>query len=244
MNRTMRLAFTAFLAVGTASACSAQAGTQGSASSQASQRPAPTANPAGDDAHPELAHRNAPYQLKPDDVIALSFRFTPEFDQQVTVQPDGYISPKGLVQGIFVAGLSVPEMIDRLKTAYANVLNDPVITAVLIDFDRPFFVVGGAVKSPGRFDLRGTTTVTEGIAIAGGFDDYAKHSQVLLFRQYDEHWTEVKTLDLRRLLKGKSTEDLDLRAGDMLYVPKTAYAKFDKFLPRSSVGTYFQPLSF
>jgi hypothetical protein len=49
-------------------------------------------------------------------------------------------------------------------------------------------------------------------------------------------------LNLNKVLKDKNyQEDLQLQPGDMLYVPKTFMAKIDRFLPRSSLGTYFSP---
>jgi len=41
------------------------------------------------------------------------------------------------------------------------------------------------VARPGKYDLRSPTGVVAAIAIAiaGGFNDQAKHSQVILFRQ-------------------------------------------------------------
>jgi protein involved in polysaccharide export with SLBB domain len=55
---------------------------------------------------------------------------------------------------------------------------------VLKDFEKPYFVAGGRVARPGKYDLRGDTTVSQGIALAGGFLDSAKHSQVVLFRRW------------------------------------------------------------
>jgi hypothetical protein len=40
--------------------------------------------------------------------------------------------------------------------------------------------------------------------------------------------------------KGKNlNEDTVLQPGDMLFVPKSTFAKIEKFLPRPSVGSYF-----
>src|SRR5262249_55832082 len=48
------------------------------------------------------------YQLRLSDVLALSFPFTPEFDQTVTIQPDGYIFLRG-ASSIRVVGHTIPE---------------------------------------------------------------------------------------------------------------------------------------
>jgi polysaccharide export outer membrane protein len=204
---------------------------------QASQEAKP---PMEDPSRPVVHERYPRYQIKADDIITLAFRYTPEFDQDVTVQPDGYIQLKGLSNDVHAAGLTVPQLIDALKKAYSNTLHDPLISVVLKDFDRPYFVVGGQVGHPGKFDLRGSTSATQAIAIAGGFNDAAKHSQVLLFRRYNDQWMQAKVLDLKNTLKGKNIqEDVELQPGDMLFVPKSKFAKISPFLPRASMGTYF-----
>jgi hypothetical protein len=56
--------------------------------------------------------------------------------------------------------------------------------------------------------------VAEAVAVAGGFRDTAKHSQVLLFRRISDQWMEAKKLDLKKMLKaGDLSEDLHLRTG-------------------------------
>ena len=44
---------------------------------------------------PALQQRNPRYRLCASDVIALTFPLTPEYDQAVTVQPDGFITLAG-----------------------------------------------------------------------------------------------------------------------------------------------------
>jgi polysaccharide export outer membrane protein len=188
-----------------------------------------------------LQHRNRRYQIHSADVLELGFPFTPEFNQTVTVQPDGYITLRG-VDGIRVEGQTLPEVTNSLRTAYAKVLHDPVINVELKDFEKPYFIVGGEVGRPGKFDLRGETSATEAVAIAGGLKDSAKHSQVLLFHRVPDGWMQVKKLDMKKMLKNADlNEDAYLQPGDFLYVPKNAMSKIAKFIPTSSVGLYANP---
>lgn len=216
-------------------------------SGQAAPTPAPQAQVAdanaNDPQRPALRQRYPRYRIRSSDVIDLTFRFTPEFNQEVTVQPDGYIQARGLQNDVYVLGLTVAEMTTALQKAYANILNEPEISVTLKDFDRPYFVAGGLVGKPGKYDLRGTTTATQAVAMAGGFADGAKNSQVVLFRKANsDDWVEVKILNLKEVLKGKKlNEDTVLQPGDMLYVPKSTWSKIEKFLPRSSLGAYFSP---
>ncbi len=190
---------------------------------------------------PVLQRRNPRYQIGRGDVLDLNFPFVPDFNQSVTVQPDGYITLRGLGD-LHVEGQTAPELTQSLRAAYSKILHEPVITVDLKDFEKPYFVAFGEVVKPGKYDLRGDTTVTQGLAIAGGLNDEAKRSQVLLFRRVSNDWTEVKKVNVKQLLQAQNLqEDLHLQPGDMLFVPKNLVGKMKRFIPTSSVGTYLRP---
>ena len=193
------------------------------------------------DKTPVLQHRNWRYQLHSADVLQLSFPFTPEFDQTVTVQPDGYITLRG-ADSVRVESQTLPEATNSVRTAYAKILHDPVINVELKDFEKPYFIVGGEVGHPGKFDLRGETTATEAVAIAGGLKESSKHSQVLLFHRVPNGWVQVKKLNMKKMLRDANLdEDAYMQPGDFLYVPKNTMSKIEKFIPTSSLGLYANP---
>ncbi|HTS12279.1 MAG TPA: polysaccharide biosynthesis/export family protein [Candidatus Limnocylindrales bacterium] len=214
-----------------------QVDTKPSAEVAASSGPA-SGPPAGNE--DTLRRRDDRYRLCVSDAIAISFPLTPEFNQTVNVQPDGYVSLAG-VADVHLAGMTTAESIAAIRAAYAKVLHDPIVTVELRDFNKPYFVVSGQVFRPGKYDLRGYTTATQAIAIAGGLKESAKHSQVLLFRRVNDNWYEVKNLNLKRILQGHDvSEDAEIRAGDMLVVPQNTISKIKKFIPNTGVGTYYQ----
>jgi polysaccharide biosynthesis/export protein len=87
------------------------------------------------------------------------------------------------------------------------------------------------VGKPGQHDLRYEITVTQAIAVAGGFAPTAK-TQVFLYRAVSSNWAEVRELKIKDLLQGKNiTEDAHLRPGDMIFVPEKAITKFRKYVP-------------
>jgi polysaccharide export outer membrane protein len=197
------------------------------------------------DAEAHSVDSNAPgqryprYKISADDVMELHFPLSPEYDQSVTVQPDGYISLIG-ANSIHVQGLSVPELVDAVKTAYAKILHDPIISVDLTDFQKPFFVVSGQVNKPGQYDLRSDITVSEAIAIAGGFAPTAK-TQVFLYHRVSSGWMEVKQLKLKDILHGKNVdEDAMMHPGDMIFVPEKFITNFRKYVPYS-FGIYATP---
>ena len=87
--------------------------------------------------------------------------------------------------------------------------------------------------------------MTEGVALAGGFTEQAKHSQVVLFRRISEERTEARVLNVKQMLKARNlAEDFHLRAGDLLYVPQNTISKIRRYLPTSSLSTYVSPTQF
>lgn len=187
--------------------------------------------------HPQLETQRYPrYQIRADDILDLSFEFTPELNQAVTVQPDGYITLHG-AGDLHVAGRTMPEIVELIRTAYSTILKDPVITVVLKDFEKPYVVVGGQVGHPGKYDLRGDMTITQAIAIAGGFNNSAKHSQVVLYRRVSSDLYEAKLIDVKKILKKRDlAEDTHLKPGDTLFVPQSAFSKIRQFVPNPGIG--------
>ncbi|MGB0036801.1 MAG: polysaccharide biosynthesis/export family protein, partial [Candidatus Acidiferrales bacterium] len=169
---------------------------------------------------PSPQRRDPRYRLCASDVVALTFPLTPEFNQTVTVQPDGFVSLIG-ARDVHLEGQTTQESVELIKTAYSKTLHDPIISMELKEFNKPSFIVSGQVNRGGKYDLRGFTTASQAIAIAGGFNEAAKHSQVLLFRRVNDNWYEVKSLNLKRILRGRDVnEDLEIRSGDLLYVTR------------------------
>ena len=188
-----------------------------------------------------LHKRNWRYRVNPSDILELTFALTPEFNQTVIVQPDGYISLRG-VGDVSAAGQTLPELTESLKAAYSKILQDPEIAIDPKEFEKPFFTVGGQVGKPGKFDWYGDITLTQAIAIAGGFTEASKHSQVLLFRRVSDQWTEARIINVKKMMSARNLqEDPELKPGDMLFVPKNALSKIKPFLPTTSVGTFVNP---
>jgi len=188
-----------------------------------------------------LKHRNPRYQLRENDVIDVSFPLTPEYNQTITIQPDGYVSLLG-AGDCHVAGQTIPETIQSIRAAYASLLHNPLVTIALKDFVKPYFVAGGEVGHPGKYDLRGDTSLVEAVAIAGGFTENAKHSEVWIFRRVSSDWVETQRLNVKEMLKtGNLREDVHLLPGDMLYVPKSNIGKIRHYLPVATLGSYFNP---
>ena len=180
---------------------------------------------------PTFSERYPRYKMRPGDAFDLTFEFTPEFNQSLTVLPDGFVSLREAGE-IYASGLTVPELTEKIRTAYGSVLSNPRISILLKDFEKPYFIADGQVSHPGKYDLHGDTTVIQAVAIAGGFENSAKHSQVVLYRRVNDDWVEAKLLNVKKMQKSRNlAEDLHLRPGDMIFVPKNTLSKIQQFIP-------------
>jgi polysaccharide biosynthesis/export protein len=162
----------------------------------------------------------ARYQLRRGDVLELQFPFVPDFNQTTTVHPDGFVTLR-VIGPLRADGLTLPELSQKVRAEYAAILRDPVITIELKDFEKPYFIVAGEVERPGKYDLRGETTATQAIAVAGGLKDRAKHAEAALIRRLPGGKFQAQRLNLKKLLKeAQLNADLRLESGDMLFIPR------------------------
>jgi len=197
-----------------------------------------------DDPRPELQHRPR-YAIQRSDSVTITFPLSPEYNQTITVQPDGYISLMG-AGSIRLEGLNLDQAQIAIHDAYvkAKVLKDPLVTVDLKDFQRPYFSVNGQVVKPGQYELRRDTTLTEALAIAGGLAPTSKQ-QVFVFHRVSSGWAEVRAYEVKKILHGKdASEDPHLQAGDMLFVPENFITKFRKYVPYSFGAVYDPGVNF
>lgn len=190
---------------------------------------------------PVLEEHHPRYTLKPQDVLLLSFPLSPELNQTVTILPDGFISLQN-AGSLYAKGLTSSELVDAVKNAYSGILHDPIIDIDVQNFHKPFFMVSGQVGKPGQYDLKSDITVAEALSIAGGMTMTTAKTQVLVFHRNSNDWVEVKSVNLKEILKGKNVnEDIMIQPGDMVYVPEKFITNFRKYVPYSvNFGSYLQ----
>jgi polysaccharide export outer membrane protein len=195
--------------------------------------------------------RHPLYRLRPSDAVEISFTVAPEFNQTLIVQPDGYVMLKdaGMVD---VQGRNLQEFTEAVEKAYRGYLHDPQVAVALKDFERPYFIVGGEVGKPGKYELRSDTTVAEAVQIAGGLTQQAKHSQVVLFRRVNDELVETRLLNLKKMMKqrqsqsqtGGLSEDAHLVPGDLVFVPQNSLSKIARFITKPALSMYVSPTQF
>jgi polysaccharide export outer membrane protein len=180
------------------------------------------------------------YHLQANDSLALAYRYSPEYNETLTIQPDGFVSIK-LIGDLKLGGLSLDEARTAVLTRLKTRLNDPEITLTLLEFERPAYTVAGQVGTPGRYEIHGRINAIEAIAVAGGFKDSAKHSQVILFRRISPEMAQTHVFDLKKMMDPAHPhieESVDIQAGDLLIVPKSRISKIADYVHWVSIGSY------
>jgi polysaccharide biosynthesis/export protein len=189
---------------------------------------------------PHLVTR-ARYKIQAGDKFDVSYRYTPELNQAVTVEPDGFVNldPAGTIK---VSGLTLEQATELITGLASKHLHDPKVTLTLKEFHKPYYVVAGEVKHPGRFDMDQPTTALQAVLVAGGMDTTARSSQVILFRRINADDDEVHVLDLHNIKKRSDLEhDIMLEPGDMLLIPRDRIAKMDRIIKATNIGLYLNP---
>jgi len=155
---------------------------------------------------------------------------SPEFDRDITVQPDGKINLQ-VAGAMSVAGLSLAQVEQEINQAYARELSDPQATVVLKNSASWVVYVVGEVGHPGAAPLVPEMTAMGAISAAGGFTDSASTNSVILIRRDSCGSPHGEKLDLSKVVGQTDFEqDAGVMPSDIIIVPKSGVAKVDLFV--------------
>lgn len=220
------------LAAATPSACFGQIAGAGEARTGAHRSPMNT----------DTAYLDQEYKLQPGDTVSVSFRFTPEFNEEAVIGPDGSVALKS-VGAVKAAGQTIERLRTEITEDAKSKLVNPEVAVTVKDFDRPHVFIAGEVNAPGRQDLRHPTTVIQAILMCGGAKDDAALSRVLLLRRIDSETAEVHVLRLAHYdRKSRGENDMLLEPGDMVLVRRDLPSRFERYVKIANLGFYLNPL--
>jgi polysaccharide biosynthesis/export protein len=158
------------------------------------------------------------YVIGPGDVLAIVFWRDKDMSADVLVRPDGHITLP-LLNDIAAAGLTPPQLRDRILTEARRYLEDPSPTVVVKEIHSRLVFITGQVEKPGSYPLAAPTTVLQLIAMAGGLKEYADGRNILVTRN-DNGRQAAYVFDYQELLKRKNfRQNIELRPGDTVVVP-------------------------
>jgi polysaccharide export outer membrane protein len=152
--------------------------------------------------------------------------------RRARVTPEGTIALPA-VGSVPTQGLTLEELKRELDERYAAVVDGIEVTPVLVTRAPRYIFVVGEVKTPGRFNLEGPTTVMQALALAGSWNVGANVNQVVIFRRADDWRLLATTLDLREALLGRKpcpASEIWVADSDLIIVPKSRIMLFDNFV--------------
>lgn len=182
------------------------------------------------------AQASSEYRLGFGDVIEVKFFNNDQFNETLTVRPDGRISMQK-VGDIPVAGMTPTELSNLITEAYARIIKDPEVTVIVRNFGGHQVYVLGEVKSPGAFPVQRNLTILQSLALAGGQKETATLKSILLMRRNNDGTVDTRRIDLsNNSLDAIQKNDVYVEAFDIIYVPKTFIANVNTFLDQAFSG--------
>ena len=178
--------------------------------------------------HPAIAGQTADYVVGPQDVLAVTVANEPTLTGKFTVVGDGTVTYP-LLGSVKVGGLSLGAVQRELTTRLADgYLEQPLVSVALDQFGSQRVLVIGEVRQAGSYALSGPTTLLEMLLKAGAPTSTAG-TEALVVRSKGEGPQTAATsttgstvlhANLDALQRGDLSQDLPLRPGDMVFVPR------------------------
>lgn len=176
------------------------------------------------------SQENGGYHIQPGDQLAIDFYLNSEFNDNVSVQPDGRIVLR-LVGPLSAGGLTPGQLSAQINQAYSKELKNPSATVHVQNMPSRQVFVQGQVNHPGAFALQPGMTALQAIASAGGHTDEAAMNNVVLIRRDACGRSDGSKLDLASAsATPEKGEDVMLMPHDTLVVPRSGIANVDLFV--------------
>lgn len=158
------------------------------------------------------------YFLGPGDVLRISVWKEPELTTDVFVRLDGRVTVP-LVGDVMAAGRTTDQLSMEVRTKLRAFLEVPQVTITLVQAVSARFYVIGEVATSGMFPLTGRTTVLQGLALAGGFREFAKRDRIMVIRERRSERIALP-FNFNDVAGGARLEqNIALEAGDVIVVP-------------------------
>jgi polysaccharide export outer membrane protein len=190
-----------------APATSAPAAAAPAASVPAAAVPAPAA--AGVAVGPE-------YKIGIDDVLDIAVWNNTTVSRTVPVRPDGKITLP-LINEVQAAGLTPTQLRASIMAKLVEYMPTPELSVIVREVHSNKISVLGEVRKAGRYEITQRATVLDAVALAGGFNDWARRSKLVIMRQ-DGNGVKRIPVNYNRIV-AEEDENVILQPGDIVVVP-------------------------
>jgi polysaccharide export outer membrane protein len=158
------------------------------------------------------------YQIGPEDVLDVAVWNNTSLSRTTPVRPDGKISLP-LLNDIEAAGLTPMQLRDLISKKLTEYMPNPEVSVIVREVNHFKVSVLGEVKKPGRYDFKGQVTVLDAIALAGGLNDFAARSRIVILRNNGSGSNRIP-VNYNKVVAGSAEqENFVLQPGDIVFVP-------------------------
>jgi polysaccharide biosynthesis/export protein len=176
---------------------------------------------------PKVANIPQPnYRLRAGDTVDAKFLYSPELNEEQTIQLDGTIS-LAYAPNVPVAGKTLDEARELVEGDYGKLLRD---TSLELSVKGPLqwkVYVIGEVTTPGEYQSQGPSlSLTQAIARAGGIKESGDWDNVVLLRRGDGNTEHAYSVSFEDAIDHAApAADIPLADYDVVYVPRTGVAE-------------------
>lgn len=158
------------------------------------------------------------YTMRPGDVLRIEVWGRQELTGRFQVDELGNVNYP-MLGVISTVGINVAELRDTLRTGLESLFADPFVTII------PLFrlAVLGKVRDPGLYTVDPTLTVLDLVALAGGPSADGNLNGTRLLRGGEEIRVNLR----RQSLRGQTLQEMGVRSGDQIIVPRKAITAGD-----------------
>ena len=161
----------------------------------------------------------AEYKIGSDDVLTINVWKEPELSRDVPVRPDGKISLP-LIGDMVASGRTPAELQTSIRDQLSRFVSHPEVTVIVKEVKSHRFNIVGEVERPGSYALSTPMTVLDGIAIAGGFRDFAKTGKIYVLRINGDGAHIRLPFNYKKVIKGENfQQNVKLEPRDTIVVP-------------------------
>ena len=164
------------------------------------------------------------YIIGPGDTLKINVLRNPELNAEVPVRPDGKISTP-LVNDVVAVGKTPTQLAQEMERVIGEFVRAPTVNVIVTHPASTYSqvkVVGQAV-SPKAVPYRSGMTVLDLVIEVGGLSQFAAGNRAKIVRVEGQSTREIHVRLNDLLNKGKISENVPLRPGDILVIPETLF---------------------
>ncbi|MBN1586817.1 MAG: polysaccharide export protein [Candidatus Omnitrophica bacterium] len=174
---------------------------------------------------------SGPYTLGIGDVVQIMVRGQPEFSGSFVVGPDGALQYT-FVGDVPAVGMTKNELKEVVVSHLTRYVKVPSVSVAIVGYNSKSVYLLGEVASPGKYAMAGDSITLREAVVRAGLPERASAAthRTWVITPDDTH-PVARKIDLQKILyKGVLKENIDLKPGDVVYIPPTVMTSVTRTL--------------